>query len=43
MSGYASNVMGEHGALEAGTHFVQKPFSVADLMRKVRAIIDGRE
>jgi CheY-like chemotaxis protein len=40
MSGYASHVMGEHGVLDDGVCFVQKPFSVADLTRKVREVLD---
>jgi CheY-like chemotaxis protein len=42
MSGYASNVMGDHGILETGVHFIQKPFSVVDLTRKVRQLLDAR-
>jgi CheY-like chemotaxis protein len=42
MSGYASNVMGDHGILETGVYFIQKPFSVVDLTRKVRQLLDTR-
>jgi PAS domain S-box-containing protein len=42
MSGYASNIMGEHGILESGVYFIQKPFSVLDLTRKVRQLLDAR-
>jgi two-component system, cell cycle sensor histidine kinase and response regulator CckA len=42
MSGYASNVMGDHGILETGVYFIQKPFSVVDLTRKVRQLLDAR-
>jgi PAS domain S-box-containing protein len=39
MSGYASNIIGEHGVLDDGICFIQKPFSVIDLMRKVREVL----
>ncbi len=42
MSGYASNIMGDHGILETGVYFIQKPFSVLDLTRKVRQLLDAR-
>jgi CheY-like chemotaxis protein len=42
MSGYASNIMGDHGILEDGVYFIQKPFSVVDLTRKVRQLLDRR-
>jgi two-component system, cell cycle sensor histidine kinase and response regulator CckA len=40
MSGYTDEAMGLHGALGAGTEFIQKPFSAADLLLKVRAALD---
>jgi two-component system, cell cycle sensor histidine kinase and response regulator CckA len=43
MSGYTENIIAPHGVLEAGFHFVQKPFSLRDLARKVREALDGRE
>lgn len=39
MSGYASNIIGERGILDDGVYFIQKPFSVVDLMRKVRELL----
>ena len=33
--------IGQHGILEAGAHFIQKPFSSDDLLRKVRAVLEG--
>jgi two-component system, cell cycle sensor histidine kinase and response regulator CckA len=39
MSGYTSNVIVHHGALEEGVHFVQKPFSMHELARKAREAI----
>ena len=41
MSGYTSNVIAHHGILSEGTQFLQKPFSPADLARKVREVLDG--
>jgi DNA-binding response OmpR family regulator len=43
MSGYTENIIAPHGVLEAGFQFVQKPFSLRDLARRVRAALDGRE
>ena len=40
MSGYTENVIAHHGVLEEGVHFLQKPFSTADLARKLREILD---
>jgi FixJ family two-component response regulator len=39
ISGYTSNVIAEHGVLEAGVHFAQKPFTLNDLARKVQEAI----
>lgn len=36
MSGYTSNVIAHHGILDEGVHFLQKPFSLADLSASVR-------
>ena len=38
MSGYTTNVIAHHGVLEEGVHFIQKPFAVRDLARKIREI-----
>jgi two-component system, cell cycle sensor histidine kinase and response regulator CckA len=36
MSGYTANVIAHHGVLDAGVHFIQKPFSIHELAVKVR-------
>jgi two-component system cell cycle sensor histidine kinase/response regulator CckA len=36
MSGYADAAIVEHGVLEPGTHFLQKPFTPDGLSRKIR-------
>jgi PAS domain S-box-containing protein len=40
MSGYTDDVITHHGVLAPGTAFLAKPFSVADLTKKVRAALD---
>ena len=41
MSGYADQAVVRHGVLEKGLPYLQKPFSVADLVRKVREVLDA--
>ncbi|MGQ9655682.1 MAG: PAS domain S-box protein, partial [Thermodesulfobacteriota bacterium] len=40
MSGYTDNAVLRHGILEEGIEFIQKPFSVDGLARKVREVLD---
>jgi len=40
MSGYTANTIAHHGVLDQGVHFIEKPFSVHDLGRKVREVLD---
>jgi two-component system, cell cycle sensor histidine kinase and response regulator CckA len=40
MSGYTAGAIEQHGVLEAGTFFLQKPFTPAQLGRKVREVLD---
>ncbi|MEI8191108.1 MAG: ATP-binding protein [candidate division NC10 bacterium] len=41
MSGYTATVIAHHGVLEAGVHFIQKPFSMQDLAAKVREALES--
>jgi len=40
MSGYTSDVIARHGVLEAGVHFIHKPFSVTNLAPKIQEALD---
>ncbi len=40
MSGFTADVIASHGELEAGVHFIQKPFMMADLAAKLREILE---
>jgi FixJ family two-component response regulator len=42
MSGYAQPVLGGTGTLEPGVHLVEKPFSAAMLLAKVRETLGAR-
>jgi FixJ family two-component response regulator len=35
MSGYTSNVIIHQGVLNEGVHFIQKPFSMSEIARKI--------
>jgi hypothetical protein len=41
MSGYTDDALGQHGVLDPGTAFLQKPFEPDALARKVREVLDG--
>jgi PAS domain S-box-containing protein len=40
MSGYTDDAIVRHGVLEAGLNFIEKPFSLEALARKVREVLD---
>jgi DNA-binding NtrC family response regulator len=42
MSGYAANIIAQHGILDERVNFIQKPFSLSELSAKVRMAIDGK-
>jgi len=42
MSGYTDNAIVQHGVLEPGIDFMQKPFTVEGLTRKVREVLDKK-
>jgi CheY-like chemotaxis protein len=39
MSGYPGEVIGRHGILDEGIDFLKKPFTPADLSRKIRGVL----
>jgi len=41
MSGYTADAIAQHGVLDAGVNFIQKPFSLPDLATKVRKVLDA--
>ena len=40
ISGYTSNVIAQHGVLEEGVEFLEKPFTRQDLLTKARAVLN---
>jgi signal transduction histidine kinase/CheY-like chemotaxis protein len=41
MSGYTDDVITNRGVLPEGINFIHKPFTISQLARKVRAVLDG--
>jgi CheY-like chemotaxis protein len=41
VSGYTGSAIMHDGVLDAGTHFLQKPFTVEQLAGKVREVLEG--
>ncbi|WP_291983003.1 response regulator [Luteitalea sp.] len=42
VSGYADEAIGDRRMLEDGASFLQKPFTLEELLKKVRAVLDDR-
>jgi PAS domain S-box-containing protein len=42
MSGYTADVISNHGVLDEGVNFIQKPFSMQALAAKVRKVLDSK-
>jgi CheY-like chemotaxis protein len=43
MSGYTADVIAQWGVLDEGIHFLQKPFSMEELSRKVREALSAQQ
>jgi two-component system cell cycle sensor histidine kinase/response regulator CckA len=43
MSGYTADVIAQHGILDEGMHFMQKPFGIKELTAKVREALEGKQ
>ncbi len=42
ISGFTGDLVGQHGLVRLETNFLQKPFTVDGLARKVREVLDAR-
>lgn len=40
MSGFTDNAIVHHGGLDEGTQFISKPLEQAELLRKVRSVLE---
>jgi two-component system, cell cycle sensor histidine kinase and response regulator CckA len=41
MSGYTADVIARRGVMEEGIHFIQKPFSIKTISKKVREVLEN--
>jgi hypothetical protein len=41
MSGYAERAFTSNGSIPAGTGYLEKPFTVETLMRRLREVLDS--
>ncbi|HQO33517.1 MAG TPA: PAS domain S-box protein [bacterium] len=41
MSGYTANIIAHHGVIEEGVRFIEKPFSIYGLAKRVREVLEG--
>jgi two-component system, cell cycle sensor histidine kinase and response regulator CckA len=39
ISGYTADVIAQHGVIEEGLHFLQKPFTLQGLAEKIREVL----
>lgn len=42
MSGYTADIIAQQGVVDQGLHFIQKPFQIENLARKIRTILDNK-
>ncbi len=42
MSGYTADIIAQHGVLDEGVHFIQKPFSLPNMATMVREVLDSK-
>ena len=42
MSGYTDDAIAQHGVLESGVHFIEKPFTSRSIAEQIRKILDSR-
>ncbi|NOX90350.1 MAG: PAS domain S-box protein [Calditrichaeota bacterium] len=43
ISGYMENVIAQHGVLDEGVPLLHKPFTPAELLKKIRTVLDKKE
>jgi len=41
MSGYTPSMIVNHGVLKKGVHFIQKPFTMEDLGRRMEEVLSA--